>query len=156
MNRLEQRAIFPALRKDFIVDPYQVYEARAIGADCILLIVAILEPSELRELANVAEQIGLDVLIEVHNEMELDVALALDPPLIGINNRDLHTFTVSLDTTESLLADIPKETLVISESGIATREDVDRLTRAGVAGFLVGESFMREPDPGAKLKALFC
>lgn len=145
----------PVLRKDFTVDPYQVYEAKSIGADCILLIVAILELDELKSLANLAGHLGLDVLIEVHDEHELALALSLEPQLIGINNRDLRTFTVSLDTTLTLLEKIPPHILVISESGISAKEQVEKLGEAGVAGFLVGESLMREEDPGSKLKALF-
>lgn len=155
LQQARDACVLPVLRKDFTVDPYQVYEARSIGADCILLIVAILDLSELKSLAELAGSIGLDVLIEVHDEHELALALSLEPQLIGVNNRDLRTFTVSLDTTLMLLEKIPPHTLVISESGISAKEQVEQLGNAGVAGFLVGESLMREEDPGIKLKALF-
>lgn len=156
LQQARDACVLPVLRKDFTVDPYQVYEARSIGADCILLIVAILDLSELKSLAELAGSLGLDVLIEVHDEHDLALALSLEPQLIGVNNRDLRTFTVSLDTTLMLLEKIPSHTLVISESGISAKEQVEQLGNAGVAGFLVGESLMREEDPGIKLKALFC
>jgi indole-3-glycerol phosphate synthase len=145
----------PILRKDFIVDPYQVHEARTIGADCILLIAAVLDQREMRALSDVATDLGMDVLVEVHNQLEMDAALTLGPSMIGINNRDLHTFKVSLDTTLGLLSQVPSGTLVISESGISSPADVLRLSEAGVGGFLVGESMMREPSPGDKLRELF-
>ena len=145
----------PVLRKDFTIDTYQVFEARAIGADCILLIAAILDAANLKTLSDLAGELGLDVLIEVHNPDELEMALALNPRLIGINNRNLHTFTVSLDTTIDLMERIPEEIPVISESGIAKRDDVNRLTDAGVKGFLVGESLMADANPGQRLKQLF-
>ena len=145
----------PVLRKDFTVDPYQVFEARAIGADCILLIVSILDAESLSALSSLAREQGLDVLIEVHDQEELELALAQGPGLIGINNRNLHTFSVSLDTTIHLLENIPDDVMVISESGISTRQDVERLVAAGVSGFLVGESFMRAASPGEQLKKLF-
>ncbi len=145
----------PVLRKDFIVDTYQVFETRAIGADCILLIAAILDAKSLKSLSDLAGELGLDVLIEVHNPDELEMALALNPRLIGINNRNLHTFTVSLNTTIDLMDSIPEEIPVISESGIAKRDDVNRLTDAGVKGFLVGESLMADENPGKRLKQLF-
>ena len=145
----------PVLRKDFTVDPYQVFEAASIGADCILLIAAILDLHELHSLSDLARDVDLDVLFEVHNQAELDNVLELEPTLIGINNRNLHTFEVMLDTTLDLLGSIPGGTLVISESGISSKEEVLRLSDAGVAGFLVGESFMREDDPGEKLRELF-
>ncbi|WP_165857611.1 indole-3-glycerol phosphate synthase TrpC [Marinobacter sp. JSM 1782161] len=145
----------PVIRKDFMVAPYQVYESRMIGADCILLIAACLTKDQMQELAGIAGEIGLDVLVEVHNGEEMDEALTLDTPLVGINNRDLHTFDVSLDTTFELHKRIPDDRLTITESGILTREDVDAMTGHGIYGFLVGESFMRAPDPGAKLKELF-
>lgn len=155
LQEARDACVLPVLRKDFTVDPYQVYEARSIGADCILLIVAILDLDQLKSLADLARRIGLDVLIEVHDERELALALSLEPRLIGINNRNLHTFTVSLDATLTLLAKIPSEILVISESGISVKAQVEELGNAGVAGFLVGESLMREEDPGVKLKSLF-
>lgn len=145
----------PVLRKDFTIDPYQVVEARAIGADAVLLIVAALEDAQLRELAAAAVDLDLDVLVEVHDRAELARALALGLPLLGINNRDLHSFTTSLDTTLDLLDDIPADRLVITESGIHNREDVAQMRRAGVHGFLVGEACMRAAEPGEKLRELF-
>ncbi len=145
----------PVLRKDFIVDPYQVFETRAIGADCLLLIVSTLEAEVLLELASLAVQLDLDVLAEVHDEQELATALALDVALIGVNNRNLKTFETSLDTTFNLLASIPEDRLVVTESGISSRQDVARMRDRGVNAFLVGEAFMRATDPGAALKELF-
>jgi indole-3-glycerol phosphate synthase len=145
----------PVLRKDFVIDPYQVYEARAIGADCILLIAACLNDERLSELSALARHLGLDVLTEVHDRAELERALALPGRLIGINNRDLRTFEVSLDTTLGLLGHIPGERLIVTESGIHRREDVALMRRHGVHAFLVGEAFMRAPDPGERLAELF-
>ena len=145
----------PALRKDFIVDPYQVYETRAIGADCLLLIVAALDAVQLSELAQLAREVGLDALIEIHDRRELDSALALEPKLLGVNNRNLATFETSLDTTIDLLDAMPSGVTVVAESGIHTPDDVRRLREAGVEAFLVGTAFMREPDPGAALQRLF-
>jgi indole-3-glycerol phosphate synthase len=145
----------PVLRKDFIVDEYQVAEARAWGADCVLLIVAALEPGLMRDLEAAARDLGLAVLVEVHNAGELEQALQLSTPLIGINNRNLKTFEVSLDTTLDLLASIGPERLVVSESGVVEPADVARLRDAGVNAFLVGEAFMRAADPGAELARLF-
>jgi indole-3-glycerol phosphate synthase len=145
----------PVLRKDFMMDPYQVYEARAAGADCILLIVAALSPEKLRELEAVAFELGLSVLVEVHDGAELEIALQLKTPLIGINNRNLRTFETTLDTTIGLLAKVPAGRLVITESGILKPEDVTRMRAHQVHGFLVGEAFMRAPDPGAELERLF-
>lgn len=145
----------PVLRKDFIVDEYQVYETRALGADCLLLIAAALEHGELVELNRLAEEIGLDVLIEVHDRAELERALALEPRVVGINNRDLATFTTSLETTLDLLDDVPDEVSVVTESGIHTPGDVCRMRDAGVHAFLVGTAFMRAADPGAALQRLF-
>jgi len=145
----------PVLRKDFTVDPYQVVEARAIGADAVLLIVAALEDSRMRELADAAAEVGLDVLVEVHDRAELDRALELDTPLVGINNRDLHTFDTALSTTLDLLAHIPGDRTVVTESGIHTPEDVARMRDANVQAFLVGEAFMRAEEPGEKLQELF-
>ena len=147
--------VMPVLRKDFTIDPYQVYEARVFGADCILLIVAALGDSQLRELSALAQKLGMDVLVEVHDAQELDRALALDTPLIGINNRDLHTFETRLDTTINLLTRIPKDRIVVTESGILTPEDVVHMRHHDVNVFLVGEAFMRADDPGAALAALF-
>ena len=150
-----QSVRMPVLRKDFIIDPYQVFESRAIGADCLLLIVATLELDRLNELVSLALQLNLDVLMEVHDERDLRVALQLDTPLIGINNRNLKTFETTLETTFGLLAAIPEDRLVVTESGIATREDVRRMRERGVDAFLVGEAFMRAHDPGAALTELF-
>lgn len=145
----------PVIRKDFVIDPYQIAESRALGADCILLIVAALEPALLQELADCARHYGLDYLVEIHNHHELDEAMKLKPDLLGINNRDLHTFNTRLDTTYQLLKDIPEEISVITESGIHARQDVEEMMQHGVYGFLVGETFMRAVDPGKKLKELF-
>ncbi|MDR2012174.1 MAG: indole-3-glycerol phosphate synthase TrpC, partial [Rhodanobacter sp.] len=137
------------------IDAYQVYEARAIGADCILLIVAALDDATLLELAQLAASIDLDVLVEVHDAIELDRALAIPAPLIGINNRDLRTFETSLDTSLRLRARAGNDRLLVSESGIRTAEDVVRLCNGGIHAFLGGETFMRAPDPGAELARLF-
>jgi indole-3-glycerol phosphate synthase len=145
----------PALRKDFVVDPYQVYESRAMGADCILLIVAALGLARMRELEAVANGLGMAVLVEVHDRAELDIALELATPLIGVNNRSLRNFETSLDTTLELLPHVPSARLAITESGILAREDVARLKQAGVQAFLVGEAFMRVADPGAELGRIF-
>ena len=145
----------PVIRKDFIVDPYQVYEARAMGADCILLIVSALNDAQLTSLYQLATELGMDVLIEVHDRAELHRALPLNAPLIGINNRNLRTFATSLDTTLELLADVPSNVLVVTESGIHTQADVALMREHQVHAFLVGEAFMRAQDPGAALKTLF-
>ena len=145
----------PVIRKDFIIDPYQVAEARAIGADCILLIAAALDDNELRALSDLAGELGMDVLVEVHDAGELQRTLPLGLPLIGINNRNLRTFDVSLNTTLDLLAAIPSDRIVVTESGILGPDDVALMRGHGVNGFLVGESFMRADDPGAKLAELF-
>jgi len=145
----------PALRKDFIIDPYQVAEARAMGADCILLIVAALDPAQMRELEAAARELGMAVLVEVHDRAELEPALALATPLLGINNRDLRTFETRLETTLGLLAAIPEDRIVITESGIMSPGDVQRMREAGVHAFLVGEAFMRANDPGKALEDLF-
>jgi indole-3-glycerol phosphate synthase len=145
----------PVLRKDFTIDPYQVVEARALGADAVLLIVAALEDGQMAELYAAACELGLDVLVEVHNRAELDRALDLPLSMVGINNRNLHTFDTSLDTTIDLLPHIPKDCLVVTESGIHTADDVSRMRSAAVYAFLVGEAFMRAEEPGAKLRALF-
>ena len=145
----------PVLRKDFVIDAYQVYEARALGADCILLIVAALGDAHLNELAGLAVHLGMDVLVEVHDASELERAAHLESPLLGINNRDLRTFETTLDTTLDLLDRIPAGRTVITESGIHTRTDVARMRAAGVHGFLVGEAFMRAERPGARLRELF-
>ncbi len=145
----------PVIRKDFIIDPYQVYEARAIGADCVLLIAACLNDTELSELNRLAHELGMDVLVEVHDAQELHRALPLGNRLIGINNRNLRTFEVDLDTTLGLLEQIPEDRIVVTESGIHSREDVQHMRNHGVHGFLVGEAFMRADDPGEKLAELF-
>jgi indole-3-glycerol phosphate synthase len=145
----------PVLRKDFIVDAYQLYESRAMGADAILLIAAILDDAQMKEFEAIARSLDMAVLVEVHDAAELARALKLKTPLIGINNRNLKTFEVSLDTTLTLLQDVPKDRVLVTESGIATREDVLRLGAAGVNAFLVGEAFMRAPDPGVAMAGLF-
>lgn len=145
----------PILRKDFTIDPYQVYEARAIGADCILLIVAALDDPALLELSLLAAELDLDVLVEVHDEIELERALGVPAPLIGVNNRNLRTFETSLDTTLTLRDRVDAGRLLVTESGIHTRADVEKMQEAGIDAFLVGEAFMRAPDPGAELARLF-
>ncbi|GEK48915.1 indole-3-glycerol phosphate synthase [Bisbaumannia pacifica] len=145
----------PVIRKDFITHGYQVSEARAIGADCILLIVAALDDARMADLYQQARALGMDVLVEVHDANELERALRLDLTMVGINNRDLHTFDTRLETTFELLAQIPDEVTVITESGIHTRDDVARMREQAVHGFLVGEAFMRQPSPGDALKQLF-
>ncbi|MGU1082231.1 indole-3-glycerol phosphate synthase TrpC [Pseudomonas aeruginosa] len=146
----------PVIRKDFMIDPYQIVEARAIGADCILLIVSALDDVLMAELAATAKSVGLDVLVEVHDGTELERALkTLDTPLVGINNRNLHTFEVSLETTLDLLPEIPRDRLVVTESGILNRADVELMEVSEVYAFLVGEAFMRADDPGLELKRLF-
>ena len=145
----------PVLRKDFMIDPYQVLEARAMGADCILLIAACLSDAQMAELEACAIEHGLDVLVEVHDGAELDRALALKTPLLGINNRNLRSFEVTLDTTLGLLSQVPADRLLVTESGIVNRGDVQRMRAAGVHAFLVGEAFMRADEPGEALAALF-
>ena len=145
----------PALRKDFLVDPYQVFEARALGADCVLLIVACLEDAQMRSLEKLARALGMAVLVEAHDGAELERALALDTPLIGINNRNLRSFDTRLETTLDLLPRIPAGRLVITESGILSSADVRRMRDHGVNAFLVGEALMRADDPGKELKKLF-
>lgn len=145
----------PVIRKDFIIDPYQIYEARAIGADCILLIVSALNDQQLNQLYAVAIDLGMDVLIEVHDRAELLRTLSLNAPLIGINNRNLRTFVTSLNTTLDLLAEVPTNTLLVTESGIHTQADVQLMREHQVNAFLVGEAFMRAADPGAELAQLF-
>jgi indole-3-glycerol phosphate synthase len=145
----------PVLRKDFVVDAYQVYESRACGADCILLIAACLDDAQMADFEAIARGLDMAVLVEVHDRAELQRALKLKTPLLGINNRNLKTFEVSLDTTLGMLNEVPAERLLVCESGIHTREDVLRMTAAGVHAFLVGEAFMRAPDPGVALADLF-
>jgi len=145
----------PVLRKDFMVDPYQVYESRAMGADCILLIAACLDDAQMKDMEAIARSLDMAVLVEVHDGAELERALKLKTPLIGINNRNLKTFEVTLDTTLALRAAVPPDRILVTESGIQTRDDVLRMGAAGVNAFLVGEAFMRAPDPGEALAALF-
>ena len=145
----------PVLRKDFIVDAYQVYESRAMGADAILLIAAVLDDAQMQEFEAIARSLDMAVLVEVHDAAELARALKLKTPLIGINNRNLKTFEVSLETTLTLIKDVPADRLLVTESGIQTRDDVLRMGAAGVNAFLVGEAFMRVADPGTALAELF-
>jgi indole-3-glycerol phosphate synthase len=145
----------PVLRKDFMVDPYQIYESRAMGADCILLIAACLDDAQMADLEAIALGLDMAVLVEVHDGAELDRALKLKTPLLGINNRNLRTFDVSLDTTLALRARVPSDRLLVTESGILARTDVQRMRDAGIHAFLVGEAFMRAPDPGVALAELF-
>jgi indole-3-glycerol phosphate synthase len=145
----------PVLRKDFMVDPYQIYESRAMGADCVLLIVACLEDSQMKELEAVARSLDMAVLVEVHERAELDRALLLQTPLLGINNRDLRTFEVSLSITLDMLKDVPDGRVLVTESGILAKSDVQAMRDAGVHAFLVGEAFMRADDPGTALADLF-
>lgn len=155
LKRAREACSLPVIRKDFIVDPYQVYEARAIGADCILLIVSALEDAQMMRLNNLAHRLGMDVLVEVHGGDELERALQLENRLIGINNRNLHTFEVTLENTFELLERIPDDRIVVTESGIHSREDVAAMRDKDVHSFLVGEAFMRADEPGGKLKELF-
>lgn len=155
LRQAREACTLPVLRKDFTVDPYQVYEARALGADCILLIVAALDDAQLVELSDVAMQLDMDVLVEVHDIDELERALQVPVPLIGINNRNLRTFEVSLDTTLAMKDAVPRDRLLVTESGILVPEDVARMRAAGVNAFLVGETFMRAEEPGEALRQLF-
>ena len=145
----------PVLRKDFMVDPYQIYESRAMGADAVLLIAACLDDAQMKDFEAIARDLGMAVLVEVHDGAELDRALTLRTPLIGINNRDLNTFEVSIETTLALRTRVPSDRVLVTESGIGTRDDVARLREAGVQAFLVGEAFMRAGDPGTALAELF-
>ena len=155
LQQARDACALPALRKDFTIDAYQVYESRALGADCILLIVAALDDARLRELAQLAATLGMDVLVEVHDGAELERALHADTVLIGINNRNLRTFETRLDTTLELRTRVPADRLLVTESGIHAPADVARMRAAGVHAFLVGEAFMRADDPGAELRRLF-
>ncbi len=155
MHSAKNACELPILRKDFIIDPIQVYESRANGADCILLIMAVLQYGEAQDLALLAREIGLDVLIETHCESELELALELPFGMIGINNRNLHTFETTIDTTIGLARHVPQGRVIVTESGINCKEDINILRNAGISCFLVGEAFMRESDPGAKLADLF-
>ena len=154
LRRARAACPLPVLRKDFVIDPYQVISARAMGADCVLLIVAALAPSQLRELETLAMELGMDVLVEVHDAKELDIALSLKTPLLGINNRNLRTFETSLQNTLDLLPQIPAGKRVITESGILSPEDVKLMRSHQVHAFLVGEAFMRAEDPGVELARL--
>ena len=155
LQQARAASALPVLRKDFMVDEYQVVEARALGADCILLIAACLDDKQMAALEACAMALGMAVLVEVHDGAELDRALRLRTPLLGINNRNLKTFEVTLDTTLGLLPKVPADRLLVTESGILARADVLRMRAAGVHAFLVGEAFMRQPDPGAALAELF-
>ena len=145
----------PVIRKDFMVAPYQIYETRVIGGDCVLLIAACLTRDQMQELEGIAHEIGLDVLVEVHNAEEMEDALTLKTPLLGINNRNLHNFEVALETTFDLHSQITGDRVTITESGILTNDDVEAMKDNGIYGFLVGESFMRAPSPGQKLREMF-
>ena len=155
LQMVRERCPLPVLRKDFMIDPYQLYEARALGADCILLIVAALEDGLMHELSDTATKLGMDVLVEVHDAEELQRALTLDTKLIGINNRNLRTFETSLQTTLDLKQQIPEDRIIITESGIHTRDDVQRMLDNDIYAFLVGEVFMRAVSPGQKMRELF-
>ena len=154
IKQVKSSSKLPVLRKDFIIDPYQIYESRALGADCILLIVAALDLKEMKELESIANDLGMAVLVESHNQQELDAALELSTPLIGINNRDLKTFEVSLKTSIDLVKSI-KDRIPITESGIFNHEDIKLMNENHINTFLVGEAFMRQNDPGEALKELF-
>ena len=145
----------PVLRKDFMIEPWQIHESRVLGADCVLLIVAALERGRLQEIDGLAREIGLDVLVEVHDEDELDAALSTGATLVGLNNRDLHTFTTDLATSERLRPGVPDGRILVTESGIHSTADVRRMQASGINAFLVGEAFMRSPNPGAALRSLF-
>ena len=155
LQQARDACTLPVLRKDFTIDPYQVYEARALGADCILLIVAALDDGQLVDLSGLAMQLEMDVLVEVHDIDELERALQVPVPLIGINNRNLRTFEVSLDNTLAMKDAVPKDRLLVTESGIVVADDVARMRAAGVHAFLVGETFMRADEPGEALRQLF-
>ena len=155
LQKARAACALPVLRKDFVIDPYQVVESRALGADCILLIAACLETEAMLDLERAARELGMAVLVEVHDGDELERALSLATPLIGINNRDLKTFATRLETTLALLPRVPADRLVVTESGILAPADVARMREGGVHAFLVGEAFMRASDPGAALRQLF-
>jgi indole-3-glycerol phosphate synthase len=155
LQLVRERCPLPVLRKDFMIDPYQIYEARALGADCILLIVAALENSQMQELSDIATKLGMDVLVEVHDAEELERALVLKTRLIGVNNRNLRTFETSLRTTLNLKAQIPEDRILITESGIHNQQDVQLMLDNDIYTFLVGEVFMRAENPGQKMRELF-
>ncbi len=155
LQMVRQACPLPTLRKDFMIDPYQIHESRALGADCILLIVAALAQSQMQELAEVSIKLGMDVLVEVHNQEELERALTLETPLLGINNRNLRSFETSLQTTLDLKKLIPKDRLIVTESGIHSQEDIQLMLDNDIYSFLVGEAFMKAEQPGAKMRELF-
>ena len=155
LQQAHEACTLPVLRKDFVIDPYQVYEARVLGADCILLIVAALDDRQLVELSDLALQLGMDVLVEVHDIDELERAIQVPAPLVGINNRNLRTFEVSLETTLEMRSAVPRDRLLVTESGILAPADVERMRQAGINAFLVGEAFMRAEEPGEALRQLF-
>jgi indole-3-glycerol phosphate synthase len=155
LQMVRERCPLPVIRKDFMIDPYQIYESRALGADCILLIVAALGDKQMQELSDTANKLGMDVLVESHDADELERALKLDTPLIGINNRNLRTFETSLETTLKLKTSIPEDRIIITESGIHTQTDVQLMLDNHIYAFLVGESFMRAESPGQKMQELF-
>ena len=155
LKQAREACALPVIRKDFMVDPYQIFESRVVGGDCILLIAACLSKGQMQDLSGLASEVGLDVLVEVHNAQELEDALTLNTKLLGINNRDLHSFEVSLNNTFDLLDQIPENRIVVTESGINSLDDVKQMQQHKVNAFLVGESFMRADNPGEKLKALF-
>ncbi len=154
LQMVRERCPLPILRKDFMIDPYQIHESRALGADCILLIVSALRDETLHELAELATQLGMDVLVETHDQNELERALKLKTPLIGVNNRNLRTFEIDLATCLTLKQQLPEDRLLIAESGIHTSEDVKVLQQQGIYSYLIGEAFMRAPSPGSKLREL--
>ena len=155
LQQVVEATTIPILRKDFIIEPYQVYQAKVIGADCILLIAAVLDFEQMQQLTSIAQSLNMDVLVEVHNQAELTKSLQLDLPMIGINNRNLHDFSTDLNTTIGLLNQIPEEIIVVTESGILQRPDVEFMLANGVNSFLVGEAFIKEPSPGKALQDLF-
>jgi len=155
LQMVRERCPLPVLRKDFMIDPYQIHEARALGADCILLIAAALEDGQMHELSDTATRLGMDVLVEVHDAAEMERALTLDTRLIGVNNRNLRTFETSLQTTLDLKAQVPEDRIIITESGIHTHDDVQLMLDNGIYAFLVGEAFMRAESPGQKMRELF-
>lgn len=155
LSQARQACSLPVIRKDFLIDPYHIYEARCLSADCVLLIVSALSTMQLQDLEGLAHELGMDVLVEVHDAQELQQALTLKTPLLGINNRNLHTFDVSLNTTLELLDSVPEDRLLVTESGILAKEDVHLMQQHNVHGFLVGEAFMRAQSPGEELSRLF-
>jgi indole-3-glycerol phosphate synthase len=155
LQLVRERCPLPVLRKDFMIDPYQVYEARALGADCILLIVAALADSQMQELSDTATKLGMDVLVEVHDAEEMERALKLETKLIGINNRNLRTFETDLQTTLELKKQVPPDSIIITESGIHNHDDVQLMLDHDIYAFLVGEAFMRAESPGQKMRELF-